>query len=340
MNRRVYLVTAALLAVLALGAVVYAAGTKPDDLGGATAKGDGNTAPVVRAKGWLNTKPLTKVDLQHKVVMYDFWTYSCVNCVRTIPYVRSWYDRYHKDGLVIIGVHSPEFDFEKNHENVAKAVKKLGVDYPVALDDDMDIWNAFANQYWPAHYIYDRSGKQVSVHFGEGDYAKTENEIRKLLGVKASSPRATLTGHVAQASTDVDQTAETYNGSDRGQDGFASPESLILGTHDFTLPATLEPGEHALGGTWNVQPEYIESSGKASTLELRFEAGQANLVMSTASGKPIDVSVQVDDARPTTVKVDAADLYQLAEGVAAGPHTLKLTPSAPGLRAFAFTFGG
>src|SRR5262249_56551017 len=123
---------------------------------------------------------LTPARLQHKVVLYDFWTYSCVNCVRTVPYLRAWYDRYRSDGLVVIGVHSPEFNFEKNHANVRRAVKRLGVDYPVALDDDMTIWNQFGNQYWPADYLFSRSNRQAEVHFGEGGYTQTENEIRNL----------------------------------------------------------------------------------------------------------------------------------------------------------------
>ena len=166
-RRRVYLIAAVVLVLIAVGAVALAAGTKPSSVGGAAAKGNGSTAPRLDAKGWINSPPLTPAALRGKVVLYDFWTYSCVNCVRTIPYIRSWYGRYHRDGLVVVGVHSPEFDFEKDHANVRNAVKKLGVDYPVALDDDMTIWNAFANQYWPADYLYDRSGHQAEVHFGE-----------------------------------------------------------------------------------------------------------------------------------------------------------------------------
>ncbi|MCU1360247.1 MAG: alkyl hydroperoxide reductase/Thiol specific antioxidant/Mal allergen, partial [Ilumatobacteraceae bacterium] len=194
MSNKRYLFAALALVFLAAGAVVFASRANPSSLGGADATGDGSTAPALEAKGWINSAPLTQADLAGKVVVYDFWTYSCVNCVRTIPYVRSWYDRYKDDGLVIIGVHSPEFDFEKNHDNVAKAVTKLGVDYPVALDDDMAIWHEFANQYWPADYIFDRSGHEADTHFGEGGYDDTENLLRKLLGVAASSPRAVVKG--------------------------------------------------------------------------------------------------------------------------------------------------
>ena len=208
-----YLIAAAVLVLVAIGAVALAAGTKPSSVGGADASGDGSTAPALVAKGWINSPPLTPAALKGKVVLYDFWTYSCVNCVRTIPYIRSWYDRYRANGLVVIGVHSPEFDFEKNHANVRRAVKKLGVDYPVALDDDMTIWNTFGNQYWPADYLYNRSGHQADVHFGEGGYTATENEIRKLLGVSSSSPRAVVHGHEGGTDGSGDITPETYNGS-------------------------------------------------------------------------------------------------------------------------------
>ena len=340
MKQRGYLIGGVVLLIAALGAVVFAAGTKPSDLGGGTAMGDRSTAPALAAKGWINTEPLTKADLKDKVVLYDFWTYSCVNCVRTIPYIRSWYDAYGKDGLVIIGVHSPEFDFEKNHANVAKAVKKLGVDYPVALDDDMAIWNAFGNQYWPADYLYNRAGHQASVHFGEGDYAKTENEIRKLLHVPASAPRAKVTSHEGGTDGSLDQTGETYNGSERGADGFASPQPLDDGTRTYTAPADLQSGQHALDGRWTISGQYVQSAAPGASLVLRYQAGQANLVMSTASGEPIDVRVQVDSKAPTTVHVDAADLFTLATTHDSKPHTLRLTPASPGLRAFAFTFGG
>jgi len=254
--------------------------------------------------------------------------------------VRSWYDRYRKDGLVVIGVHSPEFDFEKNHANVARAVKKLGVDYPVALDDDMTIWNAFQNQYWPADYLYDRTGHQASVHFGEGGYQQTEDEIRTLLGVPTSALRAVVTRPEGGTPGSVDQTQETYNGSERGTDTFVSPQPLVDGERTYTAPTSLQPGQHALAGRWRVTGQYVQSAAPGASLVLRYVAGQANLVMSTASGKPIDVQVQIDHRPPTTVRVTAADLYVLAADHGQGAHTLRLTPTAPGVRAFAFTFGG
>jgi thiol-disulfide isomerase/thioredoxin len=339
-GRRSYLVLAAVLVVLAIGAVVFATRTDPSSLGGGTTNGDKSKAPALDAKGWINTAPLRPADLKGKVVVYDFWTYSCVNCVRTIPYVRGWYDRYRKDGLVVIGVHSPEFDFEKVHANVRRAVHELGVDYPVALDDEMDIWTAFANQYWPADYIYGRDGRQASVHFGEGDYAATENELRRLLGVEATSPRSTPHGHQGGSATTPGLTDETYNGSERGQVGYASAQPLVDGENTFTVDPKLPLGNHGLAGRWMVSGQYVESGAPGAAIVLGYHAGQVNLVMSTAKGQPVDVQVQVDDRAPTTVRVTEPDLYSLVRDAKPGSHTLRLTATAPGLRAFAFTFGG
>jgi len=331
---------ASCLAIVAAGAVVFAVGTKPASLGGATASGSGRQAPGLHAKGWINTAPLTAADLRGKVVLYDFWTYSCVNCVRTIPTLRSWYDRYRRDGLVLIGVHSPEFDFEKDHGNVARAVKKLGVDYPVALDDDMTIWNDFGNQYWPADYLYDRNGRQASVHFGEGGYEKTEGEIRRLLAIPAAAPHAVVKGDEGGSVGSADQTPETYNGAERGFQNFVSPEPLSIGERHFSAPPMLQPGEHALSGRWIVSDQYVEAAAPGASLVLGYVAGQVNLVMSTASGQPTDAQVQVDTQASVTVHVTAADLYTLAADHTKGAHVLRLTASAAGLRAFAFTFGG
>jgi hypothetical protein len=223
---------------------------------------------------------------------------------------------------------------------VANAVTRLGVDYPVALDDDMTIWNAFANQYWPADYIYDRGGHQVSVHFGEGGYGETEDLLRKLLGLPASAPRAAVGAAQGGSASDAVKTRETYVGGARGADGFASPEPLIAGRGTFTRPASLATNEHALDGDWIVAAEYAEAASRGAAIVLRYVAGQVNLVMSTATGEAIDVSVQIDDRPPTTVTVHDSDMYVLVTDPHVGPHLLRLTATAPGLRAYAFTFGG
>jgi thiol-disulfide isomerase/thioredoxin len=340
MKRRGYLVAAMALVVLAVGAVIFASTTNPSQIGSGSENGDGSAAPVLQADGWLNSAPLTQTQLQGKVVLYDFWTYSCVNCVRTLPYLRSLYDRYKDDGLVVVGIHSPEFDFEKNHTNVQQAVTKLGVDWPVAFDDNMRIWNAFGNQYWPADYIYDRQDRQVSVHFGEGGYQDTENLVRKLLAVPANSPRATVSA-ADSSSTDntPDMTPETYNGAERGAANYASPQPLVDGPNTFTAPGQLDTDQHALIGPWLISDEYVQSNGPGAAIQLRYYAGEVNLVLGTADGQPADVQVQVDSNPPTTVHVTTDDLYNLVKSPIVGTHTVTVTPSRPGVQAYAFTFG-
>jgi thiol-disulfide isomerase/thioredoxin len=325
-------------AVMVLVAVGLVVAFRPGSSSRLTAGGleqDG-PAPALAAKGWLNSAPLTPAELKGKVVLYDIWTYSCVNCVRTLPYVRSWWDRYRSDGLVVIGIHSPEFDFEKVHSNVAAAVRRLGVTWPVALDDDMTIWNAFNNQYWPAKYLADRQGQIRFTHFGEGNYGQTEDAIRILLSVPASAPRAAPPGpspDVRTQSVSAAITEETYLGSARGT------------------------GAATLAGNWQSDAEKIESRAAGSSIELPYQAREANLVMATAGGPahPIDVLVtldgrplspayrtsqtRVDASGRTYVQVTAADLYRLVFGPGIEQHTVRLTAEAPGLQAFAFTFG-
>ena len=192
----------------------------------------GAPAPELHAKGWLNSPPLSAGDLAGKVVVYDFWTYSCVNCVRTLPYLRSWHDRYRDDGLVIVGVHSPEFDFEKDHGNVEQAVSRLKVTWPVALDDDMAIWDDFDNRYWPAKWITDRQGRIRYFHAGEGNYAETENVIRTLLGVDASrrpGPHDPKEPRPAPDEVVQNITQETYLGTERGSVAEDGPARLHPG---------------------------------------------------------------------------------------------------------------
>ncbi|HUV11114.1 MAG TPA: redoxin family protein [Acidimicrobiia bacterium] len=354
-GRRKYGLLALLLVVAATAGVVVASGSDPSTVSGPV---DTEHLPVgppppsmALAKGWINSEPLAKADLTDKVVVYDIWTYSCVNCVRTLPYLEAWYDRYAKDGLVIIGVHSPEFEFEKDHANVADAVKRLDVEYPVALDDDMDIWNAFGNQYWPAKYISDRRGRVRYLHFGEGGYDEREAVIRTLLGVKADAPFAevdtgaepdqtTLTGPI---------TPETYLGLQRGSTGAS------LGSATFPEPGDLAVGDARLVGAWTSGPEEVQSNAAGAAIVMRYDAREVNLVMATPGGTPIDVVIEldgaplpaefrtaqtmVDESGATFVRVTASDLYRLVLAPEIGEHTLRLTARASGLQAYAFTFG-
>jgi thiol-disulfide isomerase/thioredoxin len=352
--RRVYLWAALGLVLLSVAAIWIAAQADPSDTVAAVDLKNlpvGRPAPEVHAKGWLNSPALSATDLSGKVVVYDFWTYSCVNCVRTLPYLRAWYDRYRNDGLVVVGVHSPEFDFEKDHGNVEQAVSRLNVTWPVALDDDMAIWDAFANRYWPAKWITDRQGHIRYFHPGEGNYGETENVIRALLGVAAASPRAQDPKEPQTAPNEVAQnvTQETYLGTERG--------STAEGGQHAYPPGELRLHQPGLAGTWQGEPERIRSVSPEASLSLRYLAREVNLVMATGlpGGAPIDVTVEldgkpvpegsrtadtkVDDHGATYVRVQASDLYRLAFGPRVEEHTLRLTPRTPGLEAFAFTFG-
>jgi thiol-disulfide isomerase/thioredoxin len=353
-SRRVYLWAALGLVVLSVVAIWIASQADPSDTVAAIDVKNlpvGRPVPEVRPKGWLNSPPLVAADLSGKVVVYDFWTYSCVNCVRTLPYLRAWYDRYRNDGLVIVGVHSPEFDFEKDHGNVEQAVSRLKVTWPVALDDDMAVWGAFANRYWPAKWITDRQGRIRYFHPGEGSYRETEDVIRSLLGVVGSSPRAQDPKEPQTAPDEVAQniTQETYLGTERGS---VAEE----GQHAYQ-PGDLRLHQPGLAGTWQGGPQEIRSVSPDASLSLRYLAREVNLVMAPGlpgtgpvdvtvalAGKPIPESfrtadIRVDDHGATYVQVQASDLYRLAFGPRVEQHTLRLTPRLPGLEAFAFTFG-
>jgi thiol-disulfide isomerase/thioredoxin len=333
MHRRLYAAIALVLAALAAVAVLVAQGRDPSTIAGRVDPEDlpvGPEAPALRAEGWLNSRPLAARDLRGKVVVYDFWTYSCVNCVRTIPYIRSWFERYRRDGLVVVGVHSPEFGFEKSDANVAAAVKRLDVTWPVAFDDDLEIWRDFSTNYWPSKYVADRSGRVRYVHFGEGAYEETEDVLRKLLGVKPASPRATAPG-TREAHVGTDITRETYLGTDRG------------------------PGDARIVGAWQRDGEKIVAAARGATVELPYRAREVNLVLAPAPAGPVDVLVELDGAPlppayrtpqirvdaegRTFVRVDVPDMYRLVLGRAIEDHTLRLTAQGPDLQAFAFTFG-
>jgi thiol-disulfide isomerase/thioredoxin len=307
--------------------------------------------------------------LHGKVVLYDFWTYSCINCQRTFPYIRSWFDRYRSAGLVVVGIHSPEFDFEHVHSNVEAAVKRDHVTWPVALDDNMSIWNAFGNQYWPADYVADRQGNIRYTHFGEGDYTDTENVLRRLLDIPAASPRAEPVTNGETAS--VDHNLETYLGL-QYQNPAQPLIELRAGAYDYPQPAAgsiasprflsdgtvgLVPGKTtgALVGKWTVDSEKATSNDAAATIVLAAHAKEVNLVMATASGKPANVIVQVDgEPVPvaergasvhldrngrTIVTVRAPDMYRLYASPKVEDHLITISTTGPGLEAYDFTFG-
>jgi cytochrome c biogenesis protein CcdA/thiol-disulfide isomerase/thioredoxin len=310
---------------------------------------------------WLNSPPLTTQALRGKVVLIDFWTYSCINCLRSLPYVKAWAQKYKDQGLVVIGVHAPEFAFERNIDNVKKATHDLGVDYPVAIDNNYAIWRALNNQYWPAHYFVDAQGQIRYHHFGEGDYAESEKVIQQLLA-EAGHTNATkvalgIAGTSAQgvqaAADNADlQSPETYVGYQRAEN-FASPGGAAQDkVHTYTAPSQPAVNEWGLAGAWNVGAEQASLAAANGRIVYRFHARDLHLVLGPGTdGKPVRFRVSVDGAAPgaahgadTTADgsgtVTEQRLYQLVRqtgGVA--DHTFSIEFLDPGVQAYAFTFG-
>jgi thiol-disulfide isomerase/thioredoxin len=282
---------------------------------------------------WINSPPLTLAGLRGKVVVVDFWTYSCINCLRTLPYLKAWDAAYRKAGLVVVGVHSPEFAFEHVPGNVRQAVRELGVRYPVALDNHFDTWDAFSNQYWPAKYFIDRRGHIRFIHFGEGDYGKSEEVIRTLLAEDGEAPpmlaHAPMGGEAPQAAV----TPESYLGWYR-LDRYAGSKIQPGKRADYEFPAeALGVSELAYDGRWRVEGERILSSA-GSRLRLHFLARAVHLVL-TGRG---DVEVLLNGKRVRTVHVTEPRLYTMLRLKRVTDGLLELRFS-PGLAAHAFTFG-
>jgi thiol-disulfide isomerase/thioredoxin len=298
---------------------------------------------------WLNSKPLTMAGLRGKVVLVDFWTYSCINCIRTLPYVESWYQKYAAEGLVVVGVHSPEFAFEHDTGNVAAAIARFGITYPVAQDNEFATWNAYANSYWPAHYLIDATGRVRNAHYGEGDYVQTEDEIRTLLADAGASSSALPSPASSAAAPPIadSQTLETYVGTARAQ-RFASPEPPRAGPKPYTFPSDLPHDHFAVRGTWDFQPEYALASAAGDQLELSFYARDVYLVMEADSPVPATVSLAgvtngggtEDVAADGSLTVSQARLYHLVHLSEAARGTVTIAFDATGARAYAFTFGG
>lgn len=291
---------------------------------------------------WLNSPPLTMQGLRGKVVLVDFWTYSCINCIRTLPYITAWGKKYRDKGLVIVGVHSPEFAFEKNPANVRAAVQRFGIRYPVALDNDLSTWVNFQNRYWPAHYLIDRQGRVVYTHFGEGDYDVTEDNIRYLLGLKGEAAPMPAAAPYAPG-----QTPETYLGYGRAE-RFAGGDPLKEDVAaDYRFPKRLDRHAWALDGEWRVGAERI-TAGRGAALRLHFYARKVFLVLGSATGEPVTARLLLNgkpvgasagrDAANGVVKIDGHRLYELVDQGELGDGELTIEAD-PGLTAYAFTFG-
>ncbi|HET8764977.1 MAG TPA: cytochrome c biogenesis protein DipZ, partial [Rhodanobacter sp.] len=265
---------------------------------------EGSFPSLAGATQWLNSPPLTTEALRGKVVLVDFWTYSCINCIRALPYVRGWADKYKDHGLVVIGVHAPEFAFEKDPANVVKAVKDLGVDYPVALDNDYAIWQGFDNQYWPAHYFIDARGQIRHHHFGEGEYRQSEDVIRQLL---AEAGQKNLPGGYvsddhrgveAAASNDPTRSPETYVGYARAMN-FVGGRVARDDPRDYRAPASLAVNQWSLDGRWTVHGENAQLAQAGGRIVYRFRGRDLHLVLGPAAdGKPIRYRVSIDGQPP------------------------------------------
>lgn len=288
---------------------------------------------------WWNTtedKPLTKEDLEGKVVMVDFWTYSCINCIRTQPFMRKIWETYKDDGLVIVGIHTPEFAFEKDPENVGEAIKKAGLEYPIGLDDRYATWNAFSNRYWPAAYVFDRQGRLRFTHFGEGDYEKQEQVIRELL---------TEGGRLADEATGIDptpnfqltKTHETYFGFQRSErfqnvDQFKADTNVRYALRDVPADAW------SLGGFWKITSEYAAGLEAGSRFRMNMESDAMHLVLGSMDGEK-RVRILVDGDAKETIIVKDKQLYTIANFPEGGRHIVELELLDGDVEFYAATFG-
>jgi thiol-disulfide isomerase/thioredoxin len=320
--------------------------------------GQSELASLARADEWLNSPPLTAPDLRGKVVLVDFWTYTCINWLRTLPYVRAWHEKYRNQGLVVIGVHAPEFTFEKTPSNVRRAVQDMRIDYPVAVDSDHVIWRAFRNQYWPALYFIDAQGRVRHHHFGEGAHPQSEMVIQELLaeagtgGIDREPVSVDARGVEAAADWDSLKSPENYIGFERTQ-SFASPGGALLDKpRMYALPARLRLNEWALSGDWTAKKEAAVLNKPDGRIAYRFHARDLHLVMGPAApgasvrfrvlidGRPPGAAHGIDVDEQGNGTVTEQRLYQLIrQPKPIADRQFEIEFLDPGVEAFAFTFG-
>ena len=295
---------------------------------------------------WINSPALKLADLRGKVVLIDFWTYSCINCIRTLPYVTAWFDKYKAQGLVVVGVHTPEFAFEHETANVQDATRRYHITYPVAQDNNYATWNAYNNLYWPAEYLIDARGHVRHTHFGEGNYDETEQVIQQLLAEAGQTVAAPLlqAGPVPMSQA---QTPETYVGLGRG-DALASPEKPVADRMaSYSLPAHLPVNQFALDGQWTLADEYDTVEVAGARLRLHFVARDVYLVLAPAGkAATVDVTLPPGQANHSEdvdaqgrLQVSADRLYHIASLDGLQESTVELRFEQPGARVYAFTFG-
>jgi cytochrome c biogenesis protein CcdA/thiol-disulfide isomerase/thioredoxin len=340
---------------LGLGGSMGESATHTNAMGELVLPIEGQLPPLDGLGPWFNGPPLSREQLKGKVVVIDFWTYSCINCLRSLPYVKAWDEKYRKDGLVVIGVHAPEFAFEREPANVAKAINDLGVRYPVALDNQYRLWGALHNNYWPAHYFVDAQGRVRYHHFGEGDYEGSERVIRQLLAEAGHAPKsgmaeASASGAEASAAFRDIQSPETYVGYARAEN-FASPDGLARDKLKTYVFGPLQLNDWAIEGPWLDKKQSAVSFAPGAKIAFRFHARDLHLVLGSAGNKPVRFRVTIDGKPPgQAAGVDAtADgsgivkeqrLYQLIRQK--GPiedRRFTIEFLDPGVEAFSFTFG-
>jgi thiol-disulfide isomerase/thioredoxin len=319
---------------------------------------EGQLPSLAGASGWLNSPPLTAMDLRGRVVLVNFWTYTCINWLRQLPYLRAWAEKYQGDGLVVLGVHTPEFDVEHDLDNVRRAVTELRVDYPVAIDNDYAIWDAFNNRYWPALYFVDAHGRIRHHRFGEGDYEQSEAIIQRML-TEAGTGRighelVSVDAGGVEAAADWDSlwSPENYLGYGRTEN-FASSNGAVLDTpHGYAAPARLGLNHWALSGDWTVNRQAIVLNQAEGRIRYRFHARDLHLVMAPAGpGSPVRFRVHIDEQPPGAAH--GADVDEQGNGTLTDPRlyqlvrqpgpvsdrTFEITFLDPGVQAYAFTFG-
>ena len=279
---------------------------------------------------WLNSSPLTMDELRGKVVLVQFWTYSCINCLRTLPYVTKWYEKYKGRGFIVVGVHTPEFAFETETTNVAAAIKRFEISYPIALDNKYSTWNAYQNHYWPAEYLIDKSGKIVVTQFGEGDYQQLEDAIAHLVG--DNPPR----DKIADPDLSAIRSPEMYFGATKNNGAIVASQDSQTGERFYAAPEDLPLNRFALSGSWKLSGDNATSSADGGEILLRFRAPKVNMV--GGSSLPQTLLITVDGEPQSPVTVERSQLYSLYSG-SSGEHLLRVTVPKAGLRAFTFTFG-
>ncbi len=328
----VALVLAALLAIAEIGA--HAISGKELSLS------DHGPAPeFTGTSAWLNSSPLTVASLEGKVVLIQFWTYTCINWMRTLPYVTKWYETYKDKGFTVIGVHTPEFAFEKDTNNVEAAIKRYGISYPVAQDNQFSIWKAYRNYAWPAEYLIGKSGEIVIIQFGEGNYGKIQKAIGRLVGASVPDTEPDDPGLSNIGSPEMYfGTEQNVNGilEKVGSSAIVSSQSAGAGERVYTAPDDVPLNRFAFSGTWKISADSATLLKDDGEILLRFRAPRVNLVAGSPSSQTLSITV---DGKPRTpVTVQGSELYSLYRGTA-GEHVLRLTIPKAGLSAFSFSFG-